>query len=120
MQALILHMNHEETREREDREERYKGSQDDIAIIRKELNKLTGAVGDLVTAFKGNDLGTEGMVAQVRSVIEEQATLKSRLDDIERVARLNQKYLFAFIGTLGVVLGTIVKIVIDHLFTKKP
>jgi hypothetical protein len=120
MQAILYQMNHEESKERDDREERYRGSQDDISIIRKELNKLTGEVGKLVTAFKGNDLGTEGMVAQVRSVIEEQATLKSRLDDIERVARLNQKYLFAFIGTLGVVLGTIAKTIIDHLFTKKP
>lgn len=121
VQAILYQMNHEESQERNVREERYKGSQDDIAIIRKELNKLTGAVGELVTAFKGNDLGTEGMVAQVRSVIEEQATLKSRLDDIERIARLNQKYLFAFIGTLGIVLGTIAKTIIDHLFTiKKP
>lgn len=119
MQAAILHMNHEETKERDGREDRYRGTQDDISIIRKELNKLTGAVGELVTAFKGNDLGTEGMVAQVRSVIEEQAKLKERLDDIERIAKTNQKYLFAFIGTVGVVLGSVVKTIIDHLFNKK-
>jgi hypothetical protein len=118
--ATILHMNHEESQERDAREERYRGSQDDISIIRRELNKLTGEVGKLVTAFKGDDLGREGMVAQVRTIIEEHVKLKTRLDDIERVARLNQKYLFAFIGTLGVVLGTVAKIIIDHLFTKKP
>jgi len=112
-------MSLEESQERDDREERYRGSQDDIYIIRKELNKLTSEVGKLVTAFKGDDLGREGMVAQVRAIIEEHVKLKSRLDDIERVARLNQKYLFAFIGTLGVVLGTIAKTVIDHLFIKK-
>lgn len=111
-------MNQEETNERDAREERYRGSQDDILIIRKELNKLTGAVGELVTAFKGNDLGTEGMVAQVRDLIDEQAKLKERLDDIERIAKMNQKYLFAFIGTLGVVLGSVVKTIIDHLFKK--
>lgn len=112
-------MNTEETKERDHREDRYKGTQDDISIIRKELNKLTGAVGDLVTAFKGNDLGTEGMVAQVKSVIEEQANLKSRLDDIERIAKMNQKYLFAFVGAVGVALGTVGKTIIDHLFNKK-
>lgn len=120
MTAILYHMNQEESNEREAREERYRGSQEDIMIIRKELNKLTGEVGKLVTAFKGNDLGTEGMVAQVRQVIEEQAKMKRRLDEIERIAKINQKYLFAFIGTLGVVLGSIAKTVIDHLFTKKP
>lgn len=116
--AILRHMNEEESTERNSREERYIGTQGDISSIKKQLDKLTGIVGELVTAFKGNDLGTEGMVAQVRSVVEEQIALKARLDDLERIAKMNQKYLFAFIGTVGMVLGGVVKSIIDHLFKK--
>ena len=51
--AKVLLMNHEDI-EKSEREERYRVSQDDVAIIRKEVNKLTQVVGDLKFSGQGS------------------------------------------------------------------
>lgn len=123
-------MSKEEEQQREEtksarREERYRDSQDDVSNIRKELHKLIAKTGDLdvkieklTTALTGNDLGTDGLVAQVRENVEQLMELSRRVENIERSAKLNQKYFMAFIGSIGVVLGTLIKIAIDRIFKK--
>lgn len=118
MQAILYNMNQEESKERSDREDRHTGTQRDIRDIKFQMDKLTGVVGDLVTALKGNEFGTEGMVAQVRAIIDEQTALKKRLDDLELANSKKQMYLIAFVTTVGVVIGTLIKTAIDHIFKK--
>jgi predicted nucleic acid-binding Zn-ribbon protein len=112
----------------EEKEKRYRNSQDDIKVMRSELNKLTGSVGDLVVAIKGNDLGTEGMLGQMKRIQEKVAAFEDRLDAAELAAKeatieaaKKQFYLMIIWGLVGTVLGTIFMSVINHLFnTKKP
>jgi len=111
-------MNQEESQEREAREERNVVTQSDIRSIKLQIDKLTGAVGELVTAFKGNDLGTEGIVARVLQIEEQQDKLKKRLDDLELASKKKEMYLLAFFAAIGVVLGTLIKTIVDHLFKK--
>jgi hypothetical protein len=99
-------MNHEESQERDEREERYRGSQDDISVIRKELNKLTGAVGELVVALKGNDFGTDGLIIRVREIEDETDKMKKRIDQIELVAKGKELHLRIIWGLVCFILGT--------------
>jgi len=62
-------MNPEENTDRQEREERYRVSQDDTSIIRKEVNLLTSAVGDMkmevmkvAEALQGNKFGNRGLI----------------------------------------------------------
>ena len=111
-------MNDQESHERDAREERHTGTQRDIRDIKYQLDRLSGEVGKLITAFTGNEFGTEGIVEQMKRVIIEQASLKKRLDDLELATTKKQLYLLAFVATLGVVAGSIIKSIIDHLFKK--
>jgi hypothetical protein len=113
--AILLQMNHEE---------QYNGPNRDLRDIKIQIDKLTGVVGDMgvsvsdmVTAFRGNDLGTEGIVAQMKTVVDEQRKLRLRLDALELETAKKQFYLLAFVGTLGVVAGGIIRSIID-LFKK--
>jgi hypothetical protein len=118
-EAIILHMNQEESQERDAREQRHTGTQRDIRDIKYQLDRLSGSVGELVTAFKGNDFGTEGIVEQMKRVMQEQSMLKKRLDDLELATAKKQRYLLAFVSTVGVVGGTIIKSIIDHFLKSK-
>ena len=125
MQAILYQMNQEETSEREQREGRYKESQDDVSVIRKELNKLTSAVGELVTAFRGNDLGTEGIISEVRKLVADQLLMEKRFDKLEKrfegiqgMAKTNQRYIMGFIAAIAAIIGAVGKSFIDH-FSKK-
>lgn len=109
-------MNNEE---KNDRESRYRDNQDDVRIMRQELNKLSGAVGDLVDCLKGNDFGEDGLVKQFKALKDETYRLKGRLDAIELSAKVNQKawrIVYILLGTVG---GTVLKIIIDHLIPVK-
>lgn len=93
----------------------------ELKDVKRLIDKLTGVVGNLddkvsemVTAFKGNELGTEGIVPQMKKVMEEQKALRIRLDALELETSKKQFYLIAFFAALGVVLGTL----IDRLFKK--
>lgn len=115
--ARILTMNTEEPGQNE-RDERHAGSQRDIKSIKVQIDKLTGEVGKLVVALKGDDLGTEGVLPRIVGIEKEVQALKARLDEMELLAKKNQMYLIAFVTTVGVVLGTLIKSAIDHLFKK--
>lgn len=116
MEALSLYpilksvpMDHE-------KEDRYRASIDDTKQMRQQLDILAGRVGDLVTAIKGNDMGTEGVVGQIKAIRMEQDHLKKRLDDMEQSTAKKNAYIVVAVGTVGLFLGTIAKIIIDHLF----
>lgn len=118
-------MNQEENTERDEREERHTGTQRDIKSIRLQIDRLTGEVGklvvgqtEMVTAIKGNDMGTEGIVNQVLEFKKELKELKERVDNMELAAKKKEMYIVAFFAACGVVLGTIIKTVIDHAFKK--
>jgi regulator of replication initiation timing len=100
----------------ENREQHYKDSLNDARRMREQLDILSGKVGELVTAIKGNDMGTEGVVGQIKTLRAEQELLKKRLDDIEQSTAKKNAYLGVAIGTVGLFLGTIIKVIIDHLF----
>lgn len=61
-------MNQEEEDEKIGKEERYERSQDSIEQINRKIDRLTGVTGDLVTAIRGNDLGTPGIVGQIKDM----------------------------------------------------
>lgn len=122
--AIILQMSQEEKQDTVD--ERHGGSQRDIKDIKYQVDKLTGKVGEmmievgkLTTAFTGNDLGTEGLIEQMRRVVTEQIALKKRLDDLEMTTAKKQMYLLAFVGTLGIVVGTLITEIIKSIFKTK-
>ncbi|HSY77039.1 MAG TPA: hypothetical protein VK890_09300 [Bacteroidia bacterium] len=99
-------MNQEESIERDQREERYRGSQDDIHIIRHELNKLSGAVGELVVALRGNDFGSDGLIARVKEIEVETDKMKKRVDQIELVAKGRELHVRIIWGLVCFILGT--------------
>lgn len=89
------------------------------------MDKLSGVVGnmddsvkEMVTAFKGNEFGTEGIVVQMKNVMEEQTRLRKRLDELELSTSKKQMYLFAFVATLAMVVGGLVKSAFDYFFKK--
>lgn len=92
---------------------------DDVRDLKRQLDKLTGAVGELVVAFKGNDLGTQGMVARVHEIEEQQRALKNRLDELELATKRKEMYVMAIIGLAGIVIGSLIKTLFDHLLPVK-
>jgi hypothetical protein len=112
-------MNKEENAERQEREGRYRESQDDISIIRREVNKLTGVVGELMVAIKGNDMGTEGMAKQIREIKEIADTLSDRVKDLEDKERFREKAWRVVFLLVGTVAGTYIKTIIDRLIPLK-
>jgi chromosome segregation ATPase len=120
VQAIILQMNQEESQERDAREERHVGSQRDIRDIKHQLDRLSGAVGELVTAFKGNDMGTEGVLARLGKIEMDQRALQEQFSELKAAIDKKQMYLIAFFTTAGIVLGSIFKSVVDHFLKPKP
>lgn len=100
--------------EREEREERYRVSQSDISIIRKEINKLGGALGEIKTAITGDAFGNEGLANRVKTWEEKLDDMDSRLSDME-VANKKRETNFAVIFTL---VGGVVTALIMHLINK--
>jgi len=115
-------MNHEENTERSEREERYRISQDDVSIIRKEVNMLTGAVGDLKTetikvveALQGNKFGNKGLIERIDTVESMAKALEKRLEDVIAHAKSRETYVRIIWGLICFVVGTIFVAIIDRL-----
>ena len=115
-------MNQEENAERDQREERYRVSQDDVSIIRKEVNKLTQSVGELTQAVRdqsqallGNEFGGKGLVERVDAVEEMAKALTKKLEDIIAHAKSRETYVRIIWGLICFVVGTIFVAIIDRL-----
>jgi len=105
---------HEQS-ENQEREERYRVSQDDVAIIRKEVNKLTQVVGDLTQAIRGNDFGNDGLLNRLEKVEETADALKNRIEDVIQHAKSRETYVRIIWGLICFVVGTIFVAIIDRL-----
>lgn len=119
--AKVLLMNHDDS-EKSEREERYRVSQDDVAIIRKEVNKLTQVVGDLTQAvrdqsqaLRGNEFGGKGLVERVDDVERIALALTKKLEDIIAHAKSRETYIRIIWGLICFVVGTIFVAIIDRL-----
>jgi hypothetical protein len=110
-------MNHEE--DNTQREERYRISQDDVSIIRKEVNKLTQVVGDLTQAIRGNDFGNDGLLKRLETVEETADMLKKRIEDVVQHAKSRETYVRIIWGLICFVFGTIFVAIIDRLIPSK-
>lgn len=115
-------MNLQENAERSEREERYKVSQDDVSIIRKEVNLLTSAVGDLkqetlkmVEALQGNKYGNKGILERLEAVEATAKSLEGKVEDVITHAKSRETYVRIIWGLICFVVGTIFVAIIDRL-----
>ena len=74
----------------EEKSQRYRDSIDDGKIVRQQIDKLIASVGELRTtvgelrtSISGNDLGTEGLVDDVRDLRNQQNVFQDRLNKFE-------------------------------------
>lgn len=126
-------MNEQESHEKNEQDRRYRGSQDDISIMRKQLERLAGNVGDmsnqyreLIVAIRGNDLGTDGIVGQIKQMREKIDEFEERLNLAETKAvqekaeadkqRFKVTAVWILLGSLATLIG---KWILDHLFSSK-
>lgn len=124
--ATILHMSNDQ-RNNDDR------PYDPIRDMKRQLDTLSGHIGgmrtdmtEIRTALTGNEFGNDGLVArqeriegrQLQSEVEIRK-MAAKLDEFEKSAKLNRRYVMAFIAALGTVAGTFLKIIIDHLVPVK-
>jgi hypothetical protein len=124
-----ISMNTQEQSEKNEREERYRVSQDDVSVIRKEVNKLTQVVGelaneqrDLAQSLRGNNLGNKGLINRIEigeqtinEVKESVDGLTKRLDKIVAEAKSRETYVRIIWGLICFVVGTIFVAIIDRL-----
>jgi len=127
--VTILRMSHNPTELRNADDRPY----DDIKDMKRQLDKLTGYVGEMKedmtevkTALKGNEYGTEGLVLRVetleasyREVVAEQKKFAVRMEEYENRARNNRRYIIAFVAAVSGFAGTVFKIFIDHIVPVK-
>jgi hypothetical protein len=105
---------HEQS-DNQEREERYRVSQDDVAIIRKEVNKLTQVVGDLTQAIRGNDFGNDGLLNRLEKVEDTADALKKRIEDVIQHAKSRETYVRIIWGLICFVVGTIFMVIINRI-----
>lgn len=86
-----------------------------VKDMKRQMDRVSGEIGKLVVAIQGDDLGNEGILPRVQMIEKIQAEQEKRLNDIENLAKKNQRYFIGFFTVLGAVGGTILKIVIDHI-----
>lgn len=105
------------------REERYRASIDDTKKMRELMDIMAGKIGEMMIAIKGNDMGTEGLVGQIKAIRMEQEAMKKRLDEIEvkaEQAKLEvakkQFYLLVIWGLIGAVAATVFMTILNHFF----
>jgi hypothetical protein len=115
-------MNQQENAERSERDERYRVSQDDVSIIRKEVNKLTQVVGDLTQAvrdqslaIKGNEFGGKGLAERLDDVEEMANNLTKKIEDVVAHAKSRETYVRIIWGLICFVVGTIFVAIIDRI-----
>lgn len=117
--ANILLMSHEENEEKQERDERYKLSQGDARFMRERLDQVQASIGELMVAVKGNDLGTEGLVGQIKRMKQTVEEFDKRLEKIERDG-YKEKFRMAMVFTLLGALGTsLIEWILEHLFKIK-
>lgn len=107
-------MNQEETNESQKREGRYRESQDDTKIMRKQLEGISANVGEIMIALKGNDLGSDGLIKRVAAMEKVIKDLTDQLDDITVKAdkRLNLLLIICTMG--GTFMGFFLKWLTDQ------
>lgn len=121
--AILRHM--EQKNEQPEKEARYRAANDDIRLVRNELNKLSLSMGEMLVAIKGNDLGTTGLVGQIKEFKQRLDAFEERLDGAEQSARdaqlqadKKQFYLIIIWGVIGSAAGVIFASIIYHFFPK--
>ena len=96
-------------------EEKYRYSNDDMTVIRKEVNKLTQVVGDLTDAIRGNNLGNKGFIVRLEAVEQMAETLTKRLNEIVASAKSRETYIRIIWGMICFVVGTVFMVIINKL-----
>lgn len=117
-----ISMNPQEQAEKSERDERYRVSQDDVSVIRKEVNKLTEVVGDLkqetlkmVEALQGNKYGNKGILERLEAVEVTAKSLEDKVEDVISHAKSRETYVRIIWGLICFVVGTIFVAIIDRL-----
>ena len=127
-------MDEQETTDRNEKERRYAVTQDDIRIIRKELNVLTGQVGKLFTAneqllmaIRGDaSMGHEGMIKRVESFKDDLDSMRLQIIEIKDEVgdlhvktdkKVSQSGIIISLGSIF--LGVIIKWLMDYLTAGK-
>lgn len=97
----------------QEQEENWHFSSDNIRKMKLQLDKLSGFIGDLVEAIKGNDLGHEGLLSRLSKVEDTLHIMDQRLKEMEVSAKKREFYLLTIFTLLGALMGMAVKAIID-------
>ena len=118
-------MNPEENTDRQEREERYRVSQDDTSIIRKEVNLLTSAVGDMkmevmkvAEALQGNKFGNRGLIERLEYVEKMAKSLEDKIEDVIAKAKSRETYVRIIWGLICGLVSMAATVVIERLTGK--
>jgi peptidoglycan hydrolase CwlO-like protein len=118
----VIPMSHEES---QDRERVYKDSQNPIEDIRKKVDRIAHAMGEIKTAISGDDMGNDGLAKKLSAMQTEIIDVKARLYkvesiqfEIETTQRVKNRLWGAVYGLLGVVLGSTIATIINRIFKK--
>ena len=118
-------MNPQENAEKSEREERYRVSQDDTSIIRKEVNMLTSAVGDMkmevmkvAEALQGNKFGNKGLIDRLEYVEKMAKSLEDRIEDVIAKAKSRETYVRIIWGLICGLVSMAATVVIERLTGK--
>ena len=109
-------MDQQQQEEKSERDERYKLSRDDTREMRNLLDRLIGEVGDLMVAIKGNDLGTEGIVGQLKSMKTKIEEFEARLNHIQSQAKLERFKMATIWSLLGALGMSLLYWIMEHVF----
>jgi regulator of replication initiation timing len=121
-----ISMNTQEQSEKNEREERYRVSQDDVSVIRKEVNKLTEAVGDLkqetqkmVEALQGNKYGNKGILERLVAVEQTAKALEDKVEDVILKAKSRETYVRIIWGLICALGSMAVTVIIERIWSPK-
>lgn len=107
--ATILHMNSPHETNAND------WLANSVKDMKRQMDRVSGEVGKLLEAIRGDDLGNEGILPRIQMLEKEQSEMRKRLVEIEGIAKKNQRYFLGFFTVLGAIGGTLLKIIIDHI-----
>lgn len=118
--ATVIHME-----DREEKENRYKDSRDEIKSMKKQVEEMTRVLGSVDEAIRGNDRGTIGFVKQIDLMKTEMSNMKFLIEKLEErffkmeLDMKNRLKIWGIVFTLsGIIIGTLFKAFIDK-FSKK-
>lgn len=86
--------------------------------MRRQMDKMIAAFGEMKTAIQGNDMGTEGFINRLERVEDTVNDMSKRLGDMEITAKKREFYLLTIFTLIGGAVATIVMKIFE-LFTKK-